>query len=346
MNKKLASGPAASGQMSWRQAVAGYQSADRRRSIGQLANTVVPYFVLWYVMVGSLEVSYWLTLALAVVAAAFLVRIFIFFHDCGHGSFFRSRKANDVVGIVTGVMTFTPYYSWRHSHIVHHATSGDLDRRGVGDVWTLTAREYLAAPWWKRLAYRAFRFPLVTFVVGPPLMFLFVSRIPLMSQSRQDRISVVATDLALLGIAALMSAIIGLKSYLTIQFPVMALASMAGVWMFYVQHQFEGTYWERHKDWDFVDSAMQGASYYRLPRVLQWFTGNIGFHHIHHLSPRIPNYKLQQCFSESILLQQVKPITLRSSLRSMHLRLWDEDSRQRVGFAALKRVPFRVQATG
>ena len=225
MIRNPASGRTASRQTSWREAVAAVQSPDLSRSVWQLANTFVPYLVLWYLMIRSLEVSYWLTLALAVVTAGFLMRVFIFFHDCGHASFFRSRKANDVVGIVTGLMTFTPYYSWRQAHVVHHATSGDLDRRGVGDVWTLTAKEYQVAPWWKRLAYRAFRFPLVTFVIGPPVMFLFVARVPGKAQGRQERISVVATDLALLGIVALMSVIIGLKAYLLIQIPVAHMQS-------------------------------------------------------------------------------------------------------------------------
>ena len=333
-----ASAPAAPDPASWRQAIAEYQSPDLRRSLVQLVNTFIPYVALWYLMVRSLEVSYWLTLGLAVLAAGFLMRIFIFFHDCGHGSFFRSRKANDTLGIITGVLTFTPYYAWRHSHAVHHATAGDLDRRGGGDVWMLTAREYLAAPLWKRLAYRAFRFPLLTFVIGPPLMFLVVARFPTPGGGKRERNSVLATDLALLGVAALMSFVIGLKAYLMIQLPVTIFASMAGVWMFYVQHQFEGTYWERHANWDFATAALKGSSYYQLPGVLRWFTGSIGFHHIHHLGPRIPNYKLKECYEKSPILQQVKPLTPLSSLKSLRLRLWDEDNRRLIGFGALKNL--------
>lgn len=336
MSSNSATDPAVSGRASWRQAVASYQSPDLRRSLGQLANTFVPYVALWYLMVRSLEVSYWLTLALAVVASGFLVRIFILFHDCGHGSFFKSQKANDALGIITGLLTFTPYYSWRHAHAIHHATSGDLDRRGVGDIWTLTVREYLAAPLWKRIAYRVFRFPPVTFLVGPTVVFFVLQRFPARSDNLRERNGVYATNLALLGIAALMSFVIGLKAYVLIQLPLMILAGAIGVWMFYVQHQFEGVYWERHANWDFATSALEGASYYKLPKLLQWFSGNIGFHHIHHLSPKIPNYKLQQCHEANPIFQQVRSLTLSSSLKSLHLRLWDEERRMLVGFAYLK----------
>ena len=277
MSSKSATDGAGAGRASWRQAVSSYQSPDLRRSLWQIVNTFVPYIVLWVLMVSSLEVSYWLTLALAVPAAGFLVRIFIFFHDCGHGSFFKSQRANDILGIITGILTFTPYYAWRHAHAIHHATAGNLDRRGVGDIWSLTVQEYLAAPTWKRLAYRIFRFPPVTFLIGPIVVFLVLQRFPLGEKAPRERMSVWATDLALLGVAALVSAFIGLRAYLLIQIPVMVIAGTVGVWLFYVQHQFEGVYWERHANWDFVTSAMQGASFYRLPKVLQWFSGNIGF---------------------------------------------------------------------
>lgn len=342
MSSKSATRQPGAGHSSWRQAVAGFQSPDLRRSVWQLLDTFIPYIVLWILMVRSLEVSYWLTLALAVPAAGFLVRIFIFFHDCGHGSFFKSQRANDILGIITGILTFTPYYSWRHAHAIHHATAGDLDRRGVGDIWTLTVQEYLTAPAWKRIAYRVFRFPLVTFLIGPTVVFLILQRLPIGDKAPRERLSVWATNLALLGVAAAMSLTIGLKAYVLIQLPVMILAGMAGVWLFYVQHQFEGAYWERHANWDFATAALQGASFYKLPRVLQWFSGNIGFHHIHHLSPKIPNYKLQACFEANPIFQQVRPITLASSLKSLGLHLWDEENRRLVGFGHLKTLPARA----
>jgi acyl-lipid omega-6 desaturase (Delta-12 desaturase) len=320
------------GSSSWKQAVAKYQSPDLRRSLWQLANTFIPYLLLWYLMVRSLAVSYWLTLGLSVLAAGFLLRIFIFFHDCGHGSFFRSSKANDTLGIITGLLTFTPYYYWRHTHAVHHATVSDLDRRGIGDVWTMTVEEYSTAPRWRRIAYRIFRFPPVTFLIGPVFVFLLVQRFPLAALNKRERNSVWWTNLALLGIAALMSALIGLQAYVLIQLPIMVFAGMAGVWMFYVQHQFEGTYWERHERWDFVSASLVGSSYYKLPRVFQWISGNIGFHHIHHLSPRIANYNLARCYAENPVFQQVAPLTFVTSLRALGLHLWDEEKQVMVGF--------------
>ena len=320
----------------WRSAVAPFQHADTRRSAWQLVDSLIPYLVLWILMYWSLSISYWLTLALAVLAAGFMVRLFIIFHDCGHGSFFASQRANDAVGILTGILTFTAYYDWRHSHAVHHATAGDLDRRGTGDVFTMTVDEYLDASWWKRLAYRLYRFPPVMFGIGPSVVFLIVQRFPIRVAGQRERNSVLWTDLALLVILVAAALTIGWQAYLLIQIPIMVIGGAAGVWLFYIQHQFEGVYWERHEKWDFVAVALQGSSFYKLPRVLQWFTGNIGFHHIHHLSPRIPNYNLEPCHNASPLFQAVPPITIRSSLKSLGLRLWDERSRHLVGFSVAK----------
>jgi omega-6 fatty acid desaturase (delta-12 desaturase) len=333
---ELAAKRPGSNESSWQQAVAAYQYSDWRRSVWQVVNTLVPYFVLWYVMLRSLEVSYWLTLGLSIIAAGFLMRAFIIFHDCGHGSFFRSRRANDAVGILTGILTFTPYYQWRHDHAVHHASAGDLDRRGVGDVWTLTVQEYLDSPAWKRMAYRLFRYPPVMVGLGPFFSFVISQRFARAGAAKRERHSVYWTNLALLGILVLMGVTIGLKAYVLIQVPVMVFAGAAGVWMFYVQHQFEGVYWERHDNWNYASAALEGSSFYQLPRVLQWFTGNIGFHHIHHLSPRIPNYNLEGCYRENPMFQEVKPITLRTSLKSLRLRLWDEEGHRLVGFGHLK----------
>jgi omega-6 fatty acid desaturase (delta-12 desaturase) len=290
------------------------------------------------VMFRSLEVSYWLTLALSVLAAGFLMRTFIIFHDCGHGSFFKSRRANDALGIITGILTFTPYYQWRHDHAVHHATAGDLDRRGVGDVWTLTVDEYLEAPAWKRIAYRLFRNPLVMLSVGPFFSFVISQRFARRGAGKRERYSVYWTNLALLGILVLMALLIGIEAYVLVQVPIMLVAGAVGVWMFYVQHQFDGVYWERHNKWDYGTAALQGSSYYRLPGILQWFSGNIGFHHIHHLSPRIPNYFLESCHRENQVFQAIKPVTFVSSLSSFGLRLWDEDGRKLVGFGYLRTV--------
>jgi omega-6 fatty acid desaturase (delta-12 desaturase) len=284
----------------------------------------------------SLGVSYWLTLALAVLAAGFLVRGFIILHDCGHGSFFKSQKANDILGVIIGILTFTPYYYWRHDHAVHHASAGDLDRRVVGDIWMLTVKEYLELSRWKRFAYRLYRNPLVMFGIGPIFTFLITYRFAGHTAGKRERRNVYQTNLAILAIVVLMSLTIGVEAYVLVQLPIMMIASAVGVWMFYVQHQFEGVYWERHENWDYVTAALDGSSFYKLPKVLQWFTGNIGFHHIHHLSPRIPNYSLEKCYNENAIFQEIKQTTLLSSLKSLTFRLWDEEPRKLVGFGHVK----------
>jgi omega-6 fatty acid desaturase (delta-12 desaturase) len=320
----------------WKQAVAAYQNPDLRRSLWQLANSVVPYLALWYLSYRLLAVSYWLSLASAVLAAGFLVRIFIIFHDCGHGSFFRSRAANDTIGFLTGILTLTPYFDWRHEHAIHHATAGDLDRRGRGDVWTMTVAEYRAASFWQRLGYRLYRNPLVMLGIGPLYVFLLKQRLPRSGSGTRERMSVHVTNLALTVILAALALTIGLKAVLLVHLPILVISGAAGVWLFYVQHQFEEVYWQRGGQRDYVDVALKGSSLFALPRVLQWFSGNIGFHHIHHLSPRIPNYRLETCYREQPLFQSVDRITLLSSLRTLRLRLYDEASRRLVGFRALR----------
>ena len=265
----------------------------------------------------------WLTLLLAIPAAGLLVRLFIIFHDCAHGSFFKSRLANSVVGWVTGTLTFTPFPRWRAQHADHHATSGDLNRRGSGDVWTLTVQEYLDSSRWQRLLYRLARNPLFLFLLAPAFYFIVVQRFCPSSVRARERHSVYWMNLAILGMAALLSVALGLKAYLVIQLTVMALAWTAGVWLFYMQHQFDGTYWERGDDWVCAAAALQGSSYYRLPPILRWFSGNIGYHHVHHLSPGIPNYNLRRCHDAEPMFTQVKPVTLLASLRALPLRLWD-----------------------
>ena len=309
-----------------------------RTSMWQLVSSLVAYVGLFVLMYFSLRVSYLLTLLLAIPAAGFMVRIFIIFHDCGHQSFFASRKLNDMVGAITGVITFTPYYRWRHSHAIHHATAGDLDRRETGDVWTMTVAEYQAASKGKRIGYRIYRNPLVIFTFGAWLSFMLFQRIPISEKTKRERMSILWTDLALLMVFVVAALTIGLVDFLLVLLPVMMIGTSVGIWLFYVQHQFEGVYWERHPQWDYVDAALKGSSFYKLPRVLQWFSGNIGFHHIHHLSPKIPNYKLEQAYKENELFH-VQPITLRSGLKSLTFRLWDEEHHQLVGFGYLKTLP-------
>jgi omega-6 fatty acid desaturase (delta-12 desaturase) len=286
-------------------------------------------------MVWSLQISYWLTLALVIPAAGMVVRIFIIFHDCGHGSFFKSSQANHWVGSILGLLVFTPYFYWRQSHATHHATAGNLDKRGVGDVWTMTVEEYLAAPRWKRFSYRVYRNPLIMFGIGPLIVFLVTQRFASRSFKKRERNSVYWANLALAVLITLISWAIGFKNYVLIQLPVIWLATSVGVWMFYIQHQFEGVYWERAQNWDFVKAGLDGSSFYQLPKVLQWFTGNIGFHHIRHLSPKIPNYLLEKCHRENPIFH-VKPVKILDSLKSLSLRLWDEKNRRLVSFGWLR----------
>ncbi len=329
---------ATAGKTAWRDIVAKFQMPSTGRALWQIANTFVPYALLWYLMYLSMAVSWWLTMPLAVLAGAFLVRIFIIFHDCGHGSYFKSRRANALVGFVAGVLSFTPYHHWRWEHAIHHGTVGDLDRRGTGDIWTMTVQEYLEASRWNRFAYRLARNPFVLFVLAPLFVFLVMQRFPAPGANPRERISVWWMNLAILCMAVGLSWIFGLGAYLLIQLVVTMVAGSAGIWMFYVQHQFEDVYWERGKDWDYTAAALQGSSFYKLPRILQWFSGNIGFHHIHHLNPRIPNYNLQRCHEADPLFQQVKPITLFPSLKTVNFRLWDEHSRKLVGFRHLRQL--------
>jgi omega-6 fatty acid desaturase (delta-12 desaturase) len=321
----------------WHQDVARYAHADERKAIWQLVNTLVPYVGLWVLMVYTIKagVSYWATLALAVVAAAFLMRIFIFFHDCCHGSFFSSPRANTTLGYITGIATFTPFHAWQRSHAQHHATCGNLDRRGFGDVWTMTAEEYEAAPRRTQIAYRLYRNPLVMFGLGPASSFLIAQRFFPKGGKRRERVSVLVTDLAILAIIVLASLTIGFQTYLLIQLPIILIAGALGIWLFYVQHQFEGVYWARQETWDFTRAALEGSSYYKLPRVLQWFTGNIGLHHIHHLRPRMPNYNLQLCYDQVPAMQAVEPLTIGKSLKSLRMNLWDEKQQELVSFRSL-----------
>ena len=325
----------------WYPATAPYAKRDARKAVWQLIDTLLPYAAPWVLMIFLVRngYPYWVTLALAIVAGGLLVRIFIFFHDGCHGSFFASRRANALLGYATGILVFTAFDDWRRAHGTHHATFGDLDRRGTGDVWTMTVAEYRAAPRRTRLAYRFFRNPLVLFGPGPLVLFLIINRFPTAGAKRRDRISVIATDLAIAAVVGLASATIGLRTYLLIQLPILLVASSIGMWLFYVQHQFEGVYWARHENWHPMRVALEGSSYYRLPKGLQWFTGNIGLHHVHHVRPRIPNYNLQQCFEETPALQAVRPLTVRSSLKSLRLHLWDEAGHRLVSFRDLKTQP-------
>jgi omega-6 fatty acid desaturase (delta-12 desaturase) len=313
--------------------VAAYAKPDAASSLLNVATSVVPYLALVALMYVSLGISYFLTFALAVPAAGFLVRVFIVFHDCAHGSFFRSPQANAWLGRFCGLFVLAPYGAWRHDHAVHHATAGDLERRGTGDVPTYTVAEYRAMPFRKRLAYRLFRNPLVMFGLGPIWAMIISPRVPARSMRKRMARSILLTDVTLVGVIGSLSLLLGWRDLLLIQLPPMLLAGSLGVWLFYVQHQFEDTYWKSSAEWSYADAALQGSSYLRLHQPLQFFSGNIGLHHVHHLSAKVPNYKLQRAHDATPALQAVPTLSLADGLRATRLKLWDEESSRLVSFA-------------
>jgi omega-6 fatty acid desaturase (delta-12 desaturase) len=318
----------------WYHALTQFENPDLRKALGQIFNTFLPYIALWGAMAWMVNrhVSLWFVAPLIVVAAGLLVRIFIVFHDCGHGSFFGSHRANLMMGYLSGVLTFTPYEEWRFLHARHHASAGDLDRRGTGDIKTMTVEEYLAAPKFKQLGYRIFRNPLFLFIPGAFIEFVFVQRFPHKLSGPRERRSVHITNAIILALVLLASWLMGWRTYLLLQAPIISIAAALGVWLFYVQHQYEGVYWAHHQEWDPIKAALHGSSYFQLPKVLQWFSGNIGLHHIHHLRPRIPNYNLQECYDKVPELQEVEPLTLGKSFKCLTLNLWDEQQQQLVSF--------------
>jgi len=339
----VTSGPATddtrAGRADWAKVVARYQGADGRRAVVQLLNTLVPLGIVLYVMYLSLDaLPYWVTLLIALPAAGLLVRTFIIMHDCAHGSFFRSKRANTIVGWITGVLTVTPFAQWRHAHALHHASSGDLARRGSGDVDTLTVREYESRSRWGRFKYRVVRNPFILFGIGP-LHFMITNRIPPKGTSLRDKQgrAVWSTNLALAVLITAISLLVDWRIIALTYLPAMYIATAAGIWLFYVQHQFEDTYWRDHETWDYATAAIRGSSYFRLPKVLDWFTGSIGFHHVHHLGPRIPNYRLEQAHRDNPMFHDVTTLTIAGSVHTLRLALWDEEREMLVSFGDAKR---------
>ncbi len=317
-----------------------FKTPSAGRALFQITNTLIPYALLWALAIYLFKSNAprWTCFIPVLAAAPFLVRIFTLFHDCCHSCFFRARWANQLTGYLLGILTFTPFQDWRQAHLRHHATAGNLDKRGVGDIWTLTVEEYLTAPKTKRIIYRTFRNPLVLFGFGPSFIFLFFHRFSQKGIQHKGRLSVYITNLGMLAVALLAGATIGFKTYLMIQLPIIIIGATLGIWLFYVQHQYEEVYWANDHVRDSFKAAMEGSSYYKLPKVAQWFTGNIGLHHIHHLNPSIPNYQLQACHDEIQKLKHTEPIGLRKSLKSLRIHLWDEKTKRLISFKEMQRI--------
>ncbi|PMC40698.1 fatty acid desaturase [Bacillus sp. UMB0899] len=323
-------------QRNLRKQVAPYEKSNTKASIWQLITTLGPFFILWILAYQSLSISYFLTFAFTVIAGGFLVRIFIIFHDCCHYSFFKNRTANKVLGTITGILTLFPYSQWQHDHSIHHATSGNLDKRGTGDIWVLTIDEYLAASTWRKIGYRLYRNPFVMFGLGPIYQFLIKNRFNKKGARKKERLNTYLTNVAAAAIIVFLCWALGTVPFLLVQVPIFMVSGSLGIWLFYVQHTFEDSYYEESAEWEYVLAAVEGSSYYKLPKLLQWLSGNIGYHHVHHLSPRVPNYKLEEAHNNTEPLQNVPTITLATSLQSLKFKLWDAHNKRFVGFNAIR----------
>jgi acyl-lipid omega-6 desaturase (Delta-12 desaturase) len=325
---------ASQGEKAWLKLLARYKQPNRGRSVFELAVTVLPLAALWALSWAALSLGWWWGLVLTIPAAGFLVRLFMIQHDCGHGAFFGQRDADDWTGRAISILTLTPYDCWRRAHAMHHATSGDLDQRGIGDIVTLTVAEYQARSAWGRFTYRFYRHPVVLFGLGPAWLFLIQQRLPfgLMRAGATPWISTMVTNLVIAALAVGLIWLIGIVPFLLVHVPIVLIASTAGVWLFYVQHQFEDTHWSEHSDWQFQQAALHGSSYYDLPVILRWFTANIGIHHVHHMSSKVPYYRLPEVLRDYPELKKIGRITLFDSFRGVKLTLWDEGRRKLVSF--------------
>ncbi|WP_223702524.1 fatty acid desaturase [Sutcliffiella deserti] len=318
--------------------IAPFEQSQTTKSVWQIINTLGPFIILWILAYVSLSVSYWLALIPIVLAAGFLTRIFIIFHDCTHHSFFKNRRLNRAVGTAMGVLTLFPFDQWGYEHSVHHATSGNLDKRGTGDIWTLTVDEYAAAPWKTRIAYRIYRNPFVMFGIGPIYVFLLKNRFNRKGARKKERNNLYLTNIIIVALVALLCWAIGWQAFLLVQGSIFMISGSIGIWLFYVQHTFEDSYFVADKEWEYVLAAVEGSSFYKLPKLLQFLTGNIGYHHVHHLSPRVPNYKLEEAHKNTPPLEKVPTISLATSIRSIRFRLWDEESKNFVSFREARKL--------
>ncbi|MGV3489623.1 MAG: fatty acid desaturase [Tuberibacillus sp.] len=319
-----------------KKSVAPYAKPNTKISIRQMFNTLIPFFGLWFLSYESLSISIWLSIFLSILSAGFVVRIFIIFHDCAHLAFFENKKANRILGTITGILTLFPFEQWRYEHAVHHATSSNLDKRGTGDIWVMTVDEYVSASFWGRLSYRLYRNPFILFILGPFYLYLIKGRFNRKGAKRKERLNTYLINISIVLLYALIIWAIGWQAFLIIQLPILIVAGSLGIWLFYVQHQFEDSYFENEAEWDFVKAAVDGSSFYKLPKVLQWISGNIGYHHVHHLIPRVPNYHLEAAHNATPELQHVTTITLKTSLESLRFRLYDEKNKTFVTFKDVK----------
>ncbi|WP_010097825.1 fatty acid desaturase [Ornithinibacillus scapharcae] len=323
-------------QAQLRKSVLPFAQSNTKASVIQILNTLIPFFLLWFFAYQSLSISIWLTIPLTILAAGFVIRTFIIFHDCTHMSFFQNKKANRIIGTITGIITHFAFEKWKWSHSIHHATSSNLDKRGTGDVWVMTVEEYASASFTKRLGYRLYRNPIVMFGLGPLYLFLISNRFNRKGAKRKERINTYIINISIVLIYALLIWAIGWQAFLIIQLPILFIAGAAGIWLFYVQHQFEDSYFENEEEWDYVKAAVDGSSYYKLPKIIEWLTGSIGYHHVHHLSPRVPNYNLEKAHESTPPLQKATTITLKTSLQSIRFRLYDQASKSFVSFKEYK----------
>lgn len=321
-----------------RKDVAPFAKSDTSSSVMQLVNTILPLVLLWGAGYYLLPISVWYTVICSIVASGFVIRTFIIFHDCTHGSFFKNKKANDYIGFITGVITSFPYEKWKREHTIHHATSSNLDKRGIGDIDMLTVDEYLEKSKLARLGYRLYRNPIVMFGLGPLLMVLVLNRINRSDARKKERMNTYLTNIVLVVICTTLIVIGGWQEFLLVFGFTLFLAGSMGIWLFYIQHTYEDSYFEYDTEWDYVKAAVEGSSYYKLPKLLQWATGNIGFHHVHHLSPRVPNYKLEDAHESIPPLQQATTITLKTSLESIRFKLYDPDRKKFVSFKEVEQI--------
>jgi len=333
----------------WKAVIKEYTKPRAGIAIWQLINSVGLYVLLWtsmYFMLNFIPKPYnWLaTMPVAILCGALLVRVFIIFHDCGHDSFFKSKFLNNLCGHITGTMAFTPFVHWRWEHNTHHAGNGNLERRGVGDIWTMTVNEYLSASTGRRFVYRFIRNPFVLFVIGPMWTFMIAHRFPVPKAKKKEKISVLWSNLMIITMVVVLGLTFGWLTYLVLTATVMTVASTLGIWLFYVQHQFEDTYYETKENWDFYKAAIHGSSFYKLPKVRQWFSVNIGYHHIHHLSSKIPNYNLERCHNSHEMFNEVTHLTFWQSVKCVNFRLWDQDTMKLITFRQLREKLKRQQA--